>query len=306
MRRFMFAALLCLAPAIGYGQPFNVPAPFLLPNRAVSGPVVYTGPGDIVSTWTMWFGSRAYSSATRGNKIWNMCEPTNTTCADISTSATTGYPVVGTIGATNCGSSTTCTIKTWYDLTGNGNDRTQTTAANRFTYNATALNGNACGVAAGSVTGYPTSSAGGTDIVQPYTVSFVAERTGSLTTVQYIMSSTSSGNFDAQINFAGTAAIQSYSGQGANFIQVSAADNAPHTTLAVLNTTSSKLSIDGATAATGDTGTAPTSTNMGIGKNPANPGNNLVGVFCEGGVAPSAVSAQTTALYSNQHTAYGF
>lgn len=306
MRRFLFATLLCLAPAVGYGQPLNVPAPFLLPNRAVSGPVVYTGIGDIVSTWTMWFGSRAYSSATRGNKIWNMCEPTNTTCADISTSATTGYPVVGTIGATNCGSSTTCTIKTWYDLTGNGNDRTQTTAANRFTYNASALNGNACGVAAGSVTGYPTSSVTGTDIPQPYTYSAVAERTGSLTTVQYLMSSVSVATNDSQLDFTSTPALLLFSGNGSNSIQQSATDNAPHAVLALANSTTSKISVDGAAATTGDSGTAAANTNMGLGKNPGVSGNNFVGIFCEGGIAPSDVSSSTTALYSNQHTAYGF
>lgn len=38
MRRFIFAALLCLVSVGALAQPFNVPAPFLVPNRTVTGP----------------------------------------------------------------------------------------------------------------------------------------------------------------------------------------------------------------------------------------------------------------------------
>lgn len=62
------------------------------------------------------FSLRACSAATRGTRAINLCEPTQVTCADISTDATTGaLNAPGTIGGTNCTTSNTCIIKKWYD-----------------------------------------------------------------------------------------------------------------------------------------------------------------------------------------------
>lgn len=305
MKRIIFLPGLLLGLACpASADVFNVPPPFLMP--IVGAP--YTGPGDIVATWSMYYASRAFSSATRGNKIWNVCDAPNTTCADVVTSVVTGLPVIGTIGATNCAASATCTIKTWYDLTGNGNDNTQTTAANRATLNAAAIGGKACGVLAGTTTGYPTAYVAGTDINQPYTYSVVAERTGALSTVQYIMSSSggTSGLTASQLDFSTTPIALLYSGVGANTINQAATDNAPHTVLAMVNGASSKISVDGATVTTGDTGSGVANTSMGIGRNAVASGNNLVGIFCEGGLAPTDQSANAAALYTNQHIAYGF
>lgn len=67
------------------------------------GPPAYTGPLDIVSGnkgW--WSASRAASSADRGNKLVNACNPGDATCADLSSDATTGKLVVSSIGGVSC------------------------------------------------------------------------------------------------------------------------------------------------------------------------------------------------------------
>jgi hypothetical protein len=72
----------------------------------------------------------AWTSASRGNKLYNICNSTGGTdvgCADIFSSATTGLTVPATVGGITCpaASVTVCTVKTWYDGTGNGFDCTE-------------------------------------------------------------------------------------------------------------------------------------------------------------------------------------
>lgn len=303
MRRLLLGLPIALiSPA--HADVFGVPPPFLTRQVAQPSTVTsYTGPSDIIATWSFYYGARAFSSATRGNKLWNVCDAPNTTCADVVSDVSTGYPVLGTIGATNCASLTTCTIKTYYDLTGNGHDQTTTTAADRFTLNPSAVGGHACGVAAGGTTGYPTTPGSGTTVNQPYTYAAVANRTGNLTTGQYIF--VSSGGNPAQLIFNGTPAAAIFSGSGGVSVSQAATDNAPHTILGMANGVSSKISVDGAAATTGDSGTGTPITDTGIGKY-AGGGNNFVGIFCEGGLAPGDQSANASTLSTNQHTAYGF
>ena len=279
-------------------------------DTATSGSVVislpgYVGPLDVIGTWTGFYASRAASSATRGNKIWNVCDALDAHCVDVLTDATTGAPVIPSSNP-NC-SGGACTIKTWYDLSGNSLDRTQTVIANRFTLNPSVIGSVACGQAAGSTTGYPTSYVAGTDGTQPWFISAVAERTGSLTTVLYVVTNDAlTGAASGQLNFAGTANFQFYSGQGAAAIQQAETDNAPHAVWAMANSTSSKLSVDGASPVVGDTGTGVGGTNIGIGKDAFASGNNLVGIFCEGGRAPGDQSASGPTLEANQRSFYGF
>jgi hypothetical protein len=96
----------------------------------------YTGPADAISAnllgcWSL----RACSSATRGNKVANVC--VSGTCADMLSSASTGDLVSQTINGTVCPSSGTgCLIKTVYFQTGSlactpNCDLTQATVANQ-------------------------------------------------------------------------------------------------------------------------------------------------------------------------------
>jgi hypothetical protein len=91
-------------------------------ENSAGGGAAFVGIGDAsVSTaanWKMWGGFRAFSTATKGTRAINVCNPTPT-CADVNSDATTGeLPATITISGTNC-SGGTCTIAKIYDQTGN-------------------------------------------------------------------------------------------------------------------------------------------------------------------------------------------
>jgi hypothetical protein len=85
----------------------------------------YVGPGDVAGAGSAlaWWGLRAYTAATCGAKLLNVCNSTggvDVGCGDLSSSTTTGALVSGTIGGITC-PGVNCTVKTAYDLTGGGN-----------------------------------------------------------------------------------------------------------------------------------------------------------------------------------------
>ena len=93
----------------------------------------FVGAGDIRSFAVWWSNSRAYSLATRGNPLINVCNSTggaDVGCADMVTDATTGVLTPATISGISCPGAN-CTVKTYYDQTGGGNSCTQATVANR-------------------------------------------------------------------------------------------------------------------------------------------------------------------------------
>ncbi len=101
----------------------------------------YTGPGDIVGSWQVWYGLRAFSAAKRGTKAINVCNVSDVACADFLTDATTGALVVTTVGGSDC-SVVVCTIKTLYDQSGalactGACDNTQATISARPTLKTT-------------------------------------------------------------------------------------------------------------------------------------------------------------------------
>lgn len=148
---------------------------------------VYTGPGDVVSGAKAWWGLRAYNSAKRGTAAVNVCIPLDATCADLSTDATTGALVIGTIGGSSC-SVVTCTVKTFYDQSGalycSGSvacDLTQATIANRpvLTVSCATTSKPCLTWAAGQ--GFTAVAAIGTAFTQPYSAMVVMQRTGAFT-----------------------------------------------------------------------------------------------------------------------------
>lgn len=142
----------------------------------------YTGPGDIVSGASSWWGLRAYNAASRGSAAINVCIASDVACGDLSTDATTGNLVTSTlIGGSAC-SVVTCTIKTMYDQTGNGRHVTMATEARRPTLSTACLNSNtlACAVFSKANLQRLRSASTITRAV-PYTLSVVAERTGNTT-----------------------------------------------------------------------------------------------------------------------------
>jgi hypothetical protein len=94
----LLCGLLCLTQADAFFQSRDSNY-----NVAISGGApAFTGPGDIVTGWDFWFGLRAFSSATRGNALVNVCNVPNSTCADFSSAPTTGNLVFADIGGVPC------------------------------------------------------------------------------------------------------------------------------------------------------------------------------------------------------------
>lgn len=158
----------------------------------VSGDVSYTGPGDI-ETFTAFYGIMAYSSATRGNALLIVCNSTGGTdigCADMYSSTTNGALVPTTIAGITCPGAN-CTVKTAYDLTGNGNNTTQSTIANRPILSASGGPGGRPGIFCApnqvlTISPIPT-------LTQPFSMSGVAVRTGNTTAFGTIINSGGNG-----------------------------------------------------------------------------------------------------------------
>ena len=211
----------------------------------------YTGPGDVVTGALAAYGLRAYNTADRGNRLINICDPSNVTCADWSSSATTGKLIAGTnpLNGTDCTTATTCTVKIWYDRSGALNcggsacDASQATAASRPTLTFSCINGLPCLVFAGSqVLASPTTF--GTISTAATTVSAVANRTGAFTSAGNIFSyggSSSSLNFNYR-QVANT--MQMYAGSVGQIVG-NITDSNFHAFQAVYANTSSDLMCGG-------------------------------------------------------------
>lgn len=196
--RLLFAALLlglllCAAPAsaqlpmthAGPGAPST--GGFICPNT-------WCGVGDIKGGATDFWGFRAYSFATGGNKAVNVCNVSDVVCADLSTSASTGQLVITTIGGSNC-AIVTCTVKTLYGQA-NSNDATQATIAQRPVFVTSCQNSLPCmSCTAGSVSNLVI--AGITTVSQPLTYSVVVEQTAGAGARAAWVGTGSSGNAEA-------------------------------------------------------------------------------------------------------------
>lgn len=141
MRRLYFIASVVLA-LVGAGVVVSSHAQMTtLGVGSKGGSSGYSGPGDIVSGAVAWWGLRAYNSAYAAStgKMISACLPLDATCSDIL-SDTSGNLNTGLLTILGCNNSTAiCTIKTWYDQTGNGHDLTQATIANRATLTLSGL-----------------------------------------------------------------------------------------------------------------------------------------------------------------------
>src|SRR6185437_5737821 len=105
----LLTGIVCLAqvPTTGAGK-----------SGPAGGSGGYTGLGDVLGTnWFAHYGTRAFSSARRGQKLWNVCDATGANCVDWSSDATTGAIVPTLINGSSCGV-VTCPIHTWYDDSG--------------------------------------------------------------------------------------------------------------------------------------------------------------------------------------------
>jgi hypothetical protein len=81
---------------------------------------VFTGVLDIVPTAVAGWGLRAPSAAyaTGLGKLANICTPSDALCADVNSDANGNFNLAGTPSLTCNNSTSICTIKTFYDLSG--------------------------------------------------------------------------------------------------------------------------------------------------------------------------------------------
>ena len=292
--------LLCLAQS---------PRADMMLTGVGGGPVAsaaagYQGPGDIVSGASAWYAAnQCYNTAYSGNvaDVWDSTTGNTTetliTCSAGGTLNFTVNPI-----ATTCSSG--CVIKTMYDQTGSlacggaACDVTEATLANRPTYTANALNSKACGTWTVSIALNSTNAL--TSIPQQFSYVAVAERTGSFTTAQRIIETSSAGTRMGFSNAGNTTSINA----GSSFTAV-ASDSSFHALIDVFNNASSSIVVDGsATAGTAGAGASATTIEIG---NETVTNSNLVGLFCEGGIWPVGLNAtQYGNLNSNMHTRWNF
>jgi hypothetical protein len=211
----------------------------------------YTGPGDVVTGPLAGYSTVAWNSASRGNKLYNICNSTGGTdvgCADIFSSATTGLTVPATVGGITCpaASVTVCTVKTWYDGTGNGFDCAEATIADRPLLLASGGIGSNVTVQFTTTTSNGCASSTGPTYGTTPTFAGVSERYNNTDFFIDILGTAS--NFGGA--WFGTSANEMGMYANGTLVTVTAADAVPHTFQMIFNNASSIAVVDG-TATTG-------------------------------------------------------
>src|SRR5215475_13389161 len=145
-------------------------------------PVVYNGPGDVVSGANNWWGLRAYNAAAIGNNAIRLRRDSDNAEQNIAT--VSGGGLDSSAITTFKGAANLFVVKL-YDQTASANDLTQSTAANQPQFLLSVL---------GSLPGIFFVRASSLYLVgsvhslsQPYTTSTVTQRTGSFTSRQNVL-----------------------------------------------------------------------------------------------------------------------
>jgi hypothetical protein len=272
---------------------------------AAPPPAGYTGAGDIKTGWVVYYATRAFSAATRGNRLVNLCNSTGGTdvlCADASSDPTTGNLVIpGSLSAICPGAN--CTIATFYDLTvgtncgGSPCDTPTTAIASRAILTSSAIGSKSCGVATGAR--YRVLTFSGTSVPQPYSVSSVVKYLATAVNANYFGFGGGGGS-----GF-GIATAGFFSFFASGNVTGAAVDTNPHAIQSVANSTSSFVVVDTSTGTTQNSAGTTATNEIDLFSDPfANP---MTGALCEVGAFPAAFSGgDATALYNNQHTYWGF
>lgn len=270
----------------------------------------YTGPGNIVSGATAWWGTRAFDAVHCGSKAINVCNVSDVVCADMFTNPSTGDLIVTSIGGSDC-SMVTCTIKTAYDQTGLGAcqagtapcDITQAVIADRPTLSLSCIGALACMACNGSQ--WLQTVGNSPAVTQPFTVSAVGKRIGAANGGLFSQTTLFSG---PQMIFLAANTVSIYDG-GTPFA-ASAMDGAPHAMQGVYLNASSTLAVDGSSSTGGSVGTG---TGGGFLLMCSDRGGGGGGFFLTGQVMELGYwntvgfsGGQITSVNSNQHTYWGF
>jgi hypothetical protein len=286
----------------------------LLGVGGASSAPTYQGPGDFL-TYSAAYGLRAFSAATRGNKLINVCNSTggvDVGCGDLVSNAVTGTLVSATVSGITCPGAN-CTIKTFYDLTGNGNDATQSTVASRHTLPAfgtcTVISASvACAVSQGNR--YLTSTTPTWSLPVFYTSSAQVLTNG--TAILQIMSS-NDASVSASLFYKGsnTPQITGTGGVGGppNSITGTASQTAPHGIGGVANSGASAayLDVEGTVTTATISTNPPGSVAISLNGDPYSQNLPSGSYFLEAGVGfSSPASTVMNAQLSSAKTYWGY
>jgi hypothetical protein len=262
----------------------------------------YTGPGDVQTGASGWWGLRGYSRAyslpgtNKAVKIRRTSD--NETCdlliapsGRLGNTANCSGSDNGETDVTFC-ASTTCFVNTLYDQSGNSHDATQSTTADQPQYTPNCIGTLPCMQFNGSA--YFLAITLGSAVSQPLTVSTVVNRTGGTSNFGQVFSAASGGAIAAEFNNT-TNTPRLYPGTtGAN---AAANDNAYHSIQYFISGSSSSFFIDGtSTSASSAAGTGTTTTSPNIGADGA--GDYLTGNITEVALYASAIA--NAAMCHNQ------
>lgn len=277
-------------------------------------PSSYTGPGDVVSGAKAWWGLRAYSAATAGNKIANVCTTIATvdTCVDMFSNATTGNMVILTIGGLTCDNSVVlCNVKTLYDQSGTSCagatacDITQATVSKRAALTISCLGALPCMTftAASQQEMARASGSGTLSLSQPITFSTVATATSFPTATGTLFCQDNGSVRGTYFRFSNTPGIELNAGSA---FTASAATGTIHAIQGVSNNASSVFYVDGSqSTGTDGPGVLNSGDSMQVGNDQF--GDFLQGKIFELGVWSSAFSTPNqSSMNGNQHAYWGF
>jgi hypothetical protein len=259
----------------------------------------YTGPGDLVSGATAWYGLRGYSGAYAApgtNKAINIRRASDNATLDIVIKSDGTLDVAA---ATTFLAATTGFVTKLYDQSGNGRDVVQATAAQQPQL---LLSGSSASIPCMSFDGVNDGLSGAfAAAAVPTSVSAIAERNNA-SAFQLIVESGTGSN---PLLYYGGGATQISLGSG---LTGSASDTVMHAFNGEIGSSGSNgaIVIDGTrtTGSTGSTGTLAT-LNIGLRSGGSLP---LNGYISEVGVwnALAFTTGNETALNANQHAYWGF
>jgi hypothetical protein len=259
----------------------------------------YVGPGDVISGAVAWASpARAYNAAYIGSALMDLVDQAGANPITINCLAS-GFADVSAITAwVTANSVSTIRITKLYDQTGNGHHFTQVTVASMPSLTLSALNGLPAMTGASAVV-FPTNNI---TQAQAFTLSYVAKRTGALTTEQNVLSiagGTVMAGFSTTNNNGRMAA--------GNAIVAAASGSTFNAFATIFNGTSSTLVIDNSATTNGLSNPNALSATPLRALSANGSGAGLTGQVMEVALYPGAWNAtQYGNMNTNQHGANGY
>ena len=265
----------------------------------------YVGPGDVTTGWMAWHGLRAFSAATRGAALVNVCNSTGGTdigCADLSSDPATGSLVPATVSGIACPGAN-CTVKTWYDQTGNLHTVTQATVSARATLDVSCIGTLPCATGVDIVNGIYNDTHSPPALVAsvPWSMNSVAFLvSGSNATVQATVLQAQT-TFNDRLRFVATTNLAGF--ECGTPVTQSVTSNNWFAMSGVCNGASGIFAVNSTTNTAQNAGSDPLVTSGST----YSVMRKSVERFVEGGTAAGGFSTGTiTSLHANERTYWGF